>query len=133
MKTEPIAPADRIEASAIAAEIRQRPGYHLAGAWIAQRQLATLPATEHPTDVGRVGFAIELSTGARLEDETVAVALEDAGIPIIGVVRYWNGSIGGEVSIDEIVVLDVVLARNHQALPRPWARVWSDDAMENLQ
>ena len=132
MKTEPLTPDDRAEASAIAIEIRQRPGHALASAWIAQRGLRHLPKTKYATDLYRIARAIELSTGAQLEEDTVAVALEDAAIPV-SLARYRDGSVGGEVRIDERVILDPQLANLHGEAPATRLRIWSDEAVGTLQ
>lgn len=132
MKTPTLIPADRTDATAVAHEIRQRPGHALASAWIAQRGLEHIPAIRYATDLYRIARAIELSTGAKLEEDTVAVALEDAGIPI-SLVRYRDGHVGGEVHIDETVILDPQLAHLHGEAPSTRMRVWSDDSVGPVQ
>jgi hypothetical protein len=127
MKTPKLTDADLAEVEAFRAEIRRRPGYRLARVWIAQRQLAMLPPTHYPTGAAHVANIIEMHTGAKLEDVTIAVALEDAGVPVAGAVRYRNGDVGVEFWLDERQILDVVEQRNHGALPRPRFKLWSDD------
>lgn len=128
MKSPTLTDADRREADAIRPAIRCRPGYRLARAWADDRLIGPAP-TPYPTTLARIAEAIGRSTGARLEIETVAVALEDSGIPLLGLKRYRDGTIDGEVAIDEHAVLDTI----GQVPARPWGLVWSDDEAEALQ
>ena len=120
MKTENLTPADHAAIDALRAEIRTRPGYRLARAWIDTRLTGPAP-TPIPTTIARIAEAMERSTGARLAVETVTVALEDSGIPLLGLTRYRDGTIDGEVSIDETAVLSTI-----GQVPPPWGVVWSD-------
>lgn len=124
---------ERIEVDAFRALVRKRPGYHLARAWIGRRVVAD-PKVHYPTPVERICWAIRTSTGAKLEDATVIVALEDGGHPITGIVHYYRDhSFGGEVKVDERAWLDVVRDLREGGPPPPRFQVWSDDRMETLQ
>jgi hypothetical protein len=125
--------AERAEALEIAAEIQMRPSYRFARAWIARTGLATAPPTRHATSVNHMASLLELGTGAKINLETLVVALEDSGIPIISVRRCRDGSIDADVMVDERIVLDPIEQKHHGIVQRPFARIWSDDDIGVVQ
>jgi hypothetical protein len=133
MKTPTLTAAERAEADQIAAEIQKRPSYRFARAWIARTGLATAPPTRHPTSVSHMASLLELGTGAKINLETLIVALEDSGIPIISVRRCRDGSLDVDVMVDERLVLDPIEQKHHGIVQRPFARIWSDDDIGVVQ
>ena len=125
--TQPLTPAEEQAVDAIVAEIRQRPGYFLARAWIDRTGLATSPPTDDPTGVYRICSALQHATGAQLTEETVAVALEDAGVRLTGFRQCRDGTHTVDAVIDERIVLDQQRDKIHGVPASTRCRVYSDD------
>lgn len=99
---------DRREAEAILAEIRRRPAYRLALAWLA-RVKRTYPAHIGRPDewhhgwesVGWLQNALKRYLAIHIEEDTLAVALECSGFKLRNSRRGWP-----ECNLTELVVLD---------------------------
>ena len=118
-RTKHLTPEQRLDAVPILEELVSRPSFHVAMLWI--KQCGARPARNgYPVSVGSFCFFLELTWGAIVDAQTMAVALETAGYRVGG--RTFPGCGRRELAVNiKAGSINQTPWRTESPLPERWA------------